>query len=560
MTEGTTTGGPSVLDEMVARLGKMPDKDKLELKTLLAEKNSDRLWTPTAGPQYDAVKCLADLLLYGGSGGCGKTDLDLGLAFTEHQKSLMIRKTYTDLGGLTDRAIEINGTRDGFNGSIPPKLNTVNGRRIDFGGISNLGDEEHWQGRPHDLLCIDEVVQCHESQVRFLMGWVRSTTPGQRCRTVLSSNPPVNVKGDWIIAMFAPWLDPRHPNPAKPGELRWFATVGGHEEGSRDIEVDLADCFQDGGFWKILIDGENDGKPLRVKSRTFIPGSVDDNPFLRDTGYKAELDSLPEPLRSAIRDGNFMAARQDEADQLIPTDWIRAAQERWEPTPPYGIPMCSMGVDCARAKDETVLAQRHDGWYAPLICVPGSETPHGTDIASLVLKHRRDNALIIVDIGEGTGGQAYAHLKNNLAELDEIHTSVVAYRGIDRSAQRTAEKQLGFIYKRDEAYWRFREALDPGQEGGSPIALPDDPKLVSDLTAVTWELRPQGIKVLPKDKVVEKLQRSPDRGDAVVMAWTGGATAVTHINIWRKDHRVGDFPRHRMPSYDMGARYKNRRR
>lgn len=554
------TDGPNILDTILERINSISDEQRHGLNSLAVEKIKDRLWIPTVGPQYDAVKCLADLLLYGGSGGCGKTDLDLGLAFTEHEKSLMIRKNYTDLGGLTDRAIEINGTRDGYNGSIPPKLEAVNGRRIDFGGIAKLGDERHWMGRPHDLLCIDEVVQCYESQVRFLMGWVRSTTPGQRCRTILSSNPPLDVKGDWIIGMFAPWLDPRHPNPAKHGELRWFVTVGDHEMGSRDIEVDLADCYQEEGFWKIVIEGENDGKPLRAKSRTFIPGTVDDNPFLRDTGYKAELDALEEPLRSAIRDGNFMAARVDEADQLIPTDWIRAAQERWEPTPPYSIPMCSMGVDCARAKDETVLAARYDGWYAPLICVPGSETPHGTDIASLVLKHRRDNALIIVDIGEGTGGQAYAHLKNNLAEIDEIHKSVVAYRGIDDSAARTAERQLGFFNKRAEAYWRFREALDPGQEGGSPIALPDDPKLISDLTAVTWGLVPKGIKLLPKDKVIEKLQRSPDRGDAVVMAWTGGATSVTHINIWRKDHRVGDFPRKRMPKVDMGPRYRNRRR
>ena len=554
------TDGAALLDTMLERYENLPASEQQGMKEFVAEKAKDLIWVPTVGPQYDAVKCKADLLLYGGSGGCGKTDLDLGLAFTEHQKSLMIRKNYTDLGGLTDRAIEINGTQNGFNGSSPPKLNTVNGKRIDFGGIANLGDEQHWQGRPHDLLCIDEVVQCHESQIRYLMGWVRSTIPGQRCRTILSSNPPIDVSGDWIIAMFAPWLDNRHPNPAKHGELRWFVTVGDHEVGSRDIEVDLTDCYQEDGFWMIVIEGENDDKPLRAKSRTFIPGTVDDNPFLRDTGYKAELDALEEPLRSAIRDGNFMAARVDEADQLIPTDWIRAAQARWEPRPPYGIPQCSMGVDCARAKDETVLACRHDGWYAPLICVPGSETPHGTDIASLVLKHRRDNALIIVDIGEGTGGQAYAHLKNNLAELDEIHTSVVAYRGMDPSAQRTVEKQLGFFNKRSEAYWRFREALDPGQEGGSPIALPDDPKLVSDLTAVTWELLPRGIKILPKDKVIEKLQRSPDRGDAVVMAWTGGATAVTHINIWRKDHRVGDFPRHRLPKYDMGPKYRSRRR
>jgi hypothetical protein len=68
----------------------------------------------------------------------------------------------------------------------------------------------------------------------------------------------------------------------------------------------------------------------------------------------------------------------------------------------------------------------------------------------------------------------------------------------------------------------FREALDPGQPGGSPIALPPDPKLVADLTAPTFEVTPNGIKAEPKEKVCERLGRSTDRGDAVVMAWFEG--------------------------------------
>jgi len=544
------------LDRLAAEISASIDGMTTEQKAELSDEviKATGKWEPAAEniPQQLAKQSLADVLLYGGQAGGGKTDLGLGLAMTEHTRSLVMRRHYTDLGYMTERACQINGTRKGFNGSPPPKLRTTDGRLIDFGAAARAGngidpgDEDHWQGHPHDLLYLDEVVQFAESQVRFLMGWIRSVEEGQRTRIIFGSNPPLGVQGEWVIGMFAPWLDERYPNPAKHGELRWVVT----DEDGKDLWIDGPDVE--------IPDGK--GGLLEPQSRTFIPAQLSDNPYLAGTGYKANLDALPEPLRSAVRDGNFMAARQDEVDQLIPTIWVRQAQERWEDTAPYGIPMCAIGVDCARAKDETVLACRHDGWYAPLICVPGSETPHGTDIASLVLKHRRDNALIIVDIGEGTGGQAYAHLKNNLAELDEIHTSVVAYRGMDPSAQRTAEKQLGFFNKRAEAYWRFREALDPGQEGGSPIALPDDPKLVSDLTAVTWELIPRGIKLLPKDKVIDKLQRSPDRGDAVVMAWTGGATAVTHINIWRKDHRVGDFPRHRLPKYDMGPKYRNRRR
>jgi hypothetical protein len=61
-------------------------------------------------------------------------------------------------------------------------------------------------------------------------------------------------------------------------------------------------------------------------SRTFIPAALRDNPFLINTNYQANLDGLPEPLRSAVRDGNFMAARQDADFQVIPTQWLIEAQ------------------------------------------------------------------------------------------------------------------------------------------------------------------------------------------------------------------------------------------
>jgi hypothetical protein len=83
------------------------------------------------------------------------------------------------------------------------------------------GDEQGTMGQGRDFLGIDEATQFAESQVRFLMGWVRSEDPNQRCRTVLSTNPPLQAEGLWVTKMFAPWIDERYPNPAKPSELRW---------------------------------------------------------------------------------------------------------------------------------------------------------------------------------------------------------------------------------------------------------------------------------------------------------------------------------------------------
>jgi len=544
----------ALINELIEKYDGLSPEKKAEMDKLVEDRSQGRLWFPTPGPQLLAVECKADVLLYGGSGGSGKTDLILGLAHTEHKRTLIIRKHYVDLTALTDRAKEINGTEKGYNGSIPPRLKTVEGRLIDFGGIAKPGDEEHWQGQAHDLLAVDEVVQNREKQIRFLMGWVRSAEEGQRCRVILASNPPTTSAGDWIIPMFAPWLDNRYDNPAKPGELRWVVTM-------QDDAGNSFDHWVDGPDIKIPSGRHNDdGTPkyLTPESRTFIPGRLDDNPFLASDGkYAAKLDALQEPLRSAIRDGNFMAARQDEPDQLIPTDWIRAAQNRWMSDyggrPPLNVPMCAIGVDGASKRDEAVLAPRYDGFYPAVIAAPGSETPHGRDLAALVLKHRKHGAVPVIDCGERTGAEAFAHLEENGVEC-------MRHVGLDPSVGRTKTKQLKFFNKRAEVYWRFMEALDPEQDGGSPIALPDDPMIVSDLTALAWELTANGIKVTPKKDVVAILGRSPDRGDAVVQSWSAGARAVTHLHEWRKDQLAGTMlgKAGRRPAVNMGPRRRNR--
>ena len=56
-----------------------------------------------------------------GQGGGGKSDILLGLAFTAHRRSLLLRRQYTDLSAITERAVEINTTRAGYNGASPPK-------------------------------------------------------------------------------------------------------------------------------------------------------------------------------------------------------------------------------------------------------------------------------------------------------------------------------------------------------------------------------------------------------------------------------------------------------
>ncbi len=110
----------SLLQETIDQIQNMDDPSVIREEAFRSTRNM--VWVPLPGPQTEAYTSEADLLYYGGAGGGGKTDLILGLAMNEHTRSLIFRRKYNDLSAITERAIDINGTRDGYSGSSPPTL------------------------------------------------------------------------------------------------------------------------------------------------------------------------------------------------------------------------------------------------------------------------------------------------------------------------------------------------------------------------------------------------------------------------------------------------------
>lgn len=447
------------------------------------------LWTPLPGPQTMAYESEADIIGYGGAAGGGKTDLACGKTLTQHQKTMILRRVGTELTAIEDRLEQLIGSREGYNGQ--KKIWRIPGKQIEFASLPTAGDERGFQGRPHDLLVFDEAANFLEQQVRFLLGWLRTTDPHQKCQALLTFNPPTSAEGRWIIDFFNPWLDPKHPCPAQPGELRWFATLDG-----KDTEVLSGDIF------------EHKGERVKPMSRTFIPSRVSDNPYLMGTGYMATLQSLPEPLRSQMLNGDFQAGMEDDPWQVIPTAWIDLAMARW--TKPLRLePMDSMGIDVARGgKDNTIIARRHDMWFDEALSYPGPQTPDGPTIAGLVIAAARDNAVQHIDV-IGVGSSPYDF-------LNQAHQPVVGVNVAEKAFGTDKSGRLTFANLRSELIWRMRETLDPTSNTG--ICLPLDKRLRADLCAYTWKLQGATIRVESREEIEKRIGRSPDWASAYILA------------------------------------------
>lgn len=493
-------------------------------------------------PQAMAYFSEADITGYGGAAGGGKSDLVDGLGLTRHRRSIVFRRESKEVRDLFRRAVEICSTAGA---EYKSKASTgdesvylPNGdREIEYAGVKNPGDWEKYRGRAKDGYFFDEAHRFDEATVRSLIGWNRSTLVGQRCRTVLTFNPPSAKHGQWLVVFFAPWLDPKHQNPAEYGELRWFTTIRG-----RDVECANGDPVE--------LDGDNikpqceprqtvdrDGvercaacgaEVLLPLSRTFIKALLNDNLYLKNTKYRATLMGLPEPLRSQLLYGDFNADEPDDAYQLIKLQWVLDAQERWSEAmaqdhTPLEQPLSALANDPAHGgADDNVNAARIGAFVCELEAIPGVEVPRGKHvIARLALYASRfintaGRALPVgMDvIGVGSAPQEVA---------EDAGLRIIAFDGSSREGLEQERDRktglLGFKNHRALWWWRFREALDPDSPSYDAPMLPPDRELLADLCAVHFEVTPSGIQIESKDDIRKTLGRSPGKGDATVYVW-----------------------------------------
>ncbi len=109
--------------------------------------------------------------------------------------------------------------------------------------------------------------------------------------------------------------------------------------------------------------------------------------------------------------------------------------------------------------------------------------------------------------------------------LKELRARVSPFVGAESPSPANKKKYLNRLA---EAYFVLREKLIRNQ-----IAITPDEKLAEELMATTFSLTASGkIAIEPKDEIRSKLGRSPDRADALSMAFAEPMnTATTHLPL-----------------------------
>tara|TARA_Y100000310_G_scaffold343883_1_gene453683 strand:+ start:1759 stop:3165 length:1407 start_codon:yes stop_codon:yes gene_type:complete len=222
------------------------------------------IWQPHPGPQTIALE-VNDVFetMYGGARGGGKTDAGMVwlLKDTENPlyRGLVIRRNAEDLYDWIDRA-RIMYPHATISGK-PATIKFPSGAIIRSGHLKDDQAYTKYQGHEYHRVLIEELTQIpSEESYLKLISSCRSTVEGLDPKIFLTCNP--GGKGhQWVKSRF----------------------IQGHTPKK---------AFKDS---------------VSGRLRMFIPATVEDNPALleRDPDYVAFLDSLPEPLRSAWRKGDW---------------------------------------------------------------------------------------------------------------------------------------------------------------------------------------------------------------------------------------------------------------
>ena len=270
------------------------------LRDLDPEYAREALWSrlglrPQPGPQTDFLGSDADITIYGGAAGGGKS---FGLLLAPLQWShvpgfgaVIFRRTTVQVraeGGLWDDSAEIYPALDATPREQQLEWRFPSGASVSFAHMEYERNRLDWQGSQICLIGFDELTHFTWRQFSYMFSRNRSTC-GVRPRIMATTNPDAD---SWVAEFIAWWIDQDtgFPVPERAGVLRWFVQFG--------------DDLIWGDSRETLLERYPDSLPMSV---TFIPAKLEDNPALtsKDPAYRGKLMALDRVERERLLNGNW---------------------------------------------------------------------------------------------------------------------------------------------------------------------------------------------------------------------------------------------------------------
>ena len=265
-----------------------------------------KILKPQEGPQELFLSTPADIAIYGGAAGGGKT-YALLLEAVRHTKNpkfgaVIFRRQsiqITQEGGLWDSSFEAYGGIKGAEPKTSPRRHWrfKSGARVGFAHIDGDMDLRGWQGSQIALIGFDELTHFTKKQFFYMLSRNR-TTCGIHPYMRATCNPDAD---SWVAGFISWWIDPEtgYPIPERSGVIRYMVH-------NNDI-VTWFDTKEEGVEFARQIGLNEDEANRAVKSVTFIASTLKDNKILmeNDPGYLANLLALTEVEKERLLRGNW---------------------------------------------------------------------------------------------------------------------------------------------------------------------------------------------------------------------------------------------------------------
>ncbi len=203
---------------------------------------------------------------------------------------------------------------------------------------------------------------------------------------------------------------------------------------------------------------------------------------------------------------------------LIPLSWIEAAERRYrEKRRLVSLPKSLyLGVDVAgMGRDSSVLCPRYKNIVEQFTKHQSAGKADHMHVAGLVAKlagRNPQNKAFIDTIGEGAG--VYSRLVEQ--NYSNVYSCKFSERAKDEYNKDLTDVTGEYEFENMRAYlfWAIRDFLNPRNQ--NEVMLCPNASLKEELTAINWEFSSSGkIKIEAKEKIKERIGRSPDDADAL---------------------------------------------